>query len=820
MELGGTIEPSVQTVNCGADFQLVGRVLRTLSWDVLQNLSEAMLYIDLEGRIIECNQTALNLSGYSRDELIGRSIIELVHPDDRETALAAKTPVLTGYRDALEIRVVAKDGACLTVSASSTPLRDQGRTVGLIIVGHNITDLKTAHLALEQGNLDLLFLNEVSQAVTSTLDLNEVLTKLMARINDVLGMEAASILLVDESSRDLVFATAAGGGAEQVKGLRLQPGQGIAGWVAQEGQTLLVPDVSEDPRFYPQVDRQSGFVTRSVLCVPLKVKGRVVGVIEALNKAEGTFTARDRRLLEAMAPTAAIAIENARLYQALRTTKEFNESIVQGMTEGLLIEDEQGRITFVNPRTEAMLGYAPGELMGRHWTDIVSPVYLQRVEEELAKRTKGISSRYEAALLSKSGREILVLISVRPQFATGHYVGALSVFTDVTERKQLEEQLRRSQKMEALGTLAGGIAHDFNNILGGILGYASFIRAQMGINDPFRSDVETIIHSVQRAAELTNQLLTFARGSRPETCSVNLCDSVREVVKLLERTIDRSIAIKLCLDGELIAVEGDAAQLQQMLLNLCLNSRDAMPAGGILTIEARNVSWDEKQTIPDLKPGDYVYLSVTDSGVGMDADTLSHLFEPFFTTKREQVGNKHSGLGLAMVYSIVRNHNGVVYAGSELGQGSTFHVYLPASTQPVSPTVPPVKVLSGGTETILVVDDEEIIRDAAQRILCSAGYTVLTAENGRQAVEVFRRRHEEIGLVILDIIMPEMGGEETFIRLQEIDHRVQALLTSGYSQEGRADNILRAGARGFLQKPYTAEDVLYKVRVVLDGQLD
>ena len=224
------------------------------------------------------------------------------------------------------------------------------------------------------------------------------------------------------------------------------------------------------------------------------------------------------------------------------------------------------------------------------------------------------------------------------------------------------------------------------------------------------------------------------------------------------------------------------------------------------------------QTLPGLQPGDYVHLSVSDTGIGMDDETRSHLFEPFFTTKREQGGRKHSGLGLAMVYSIVRNHNGLVRAESDVGRGSTFHVYLPVSTRPEVPTTEVrTEVVKGGTETILVVDDEEVIRDVARRILCSAGYTVLTAENGVQAIELFRQQHEEIDLVILDMIMPEMGGAATFARLREIDPQVRALLSTGYSQEGRAEDILRTGVQGFLQKPYTVEEVLRKVRLVLDG---
>ena len=797
----------------------IRQILKSSAWEILQALAEPILCVDLAGVIVECNQAAATMGGYACEELIGRPFIEFVHPDDRPAVLATMSPALAGRQEFLELRVAIKDGTYLILSINSTPLQDQGQTVGLLILARDVTDLKKTQQALEQGNLDLLFLNEVSQAVTSTLDLNEVLTNLMARINDVLGMEAASILLVNESSGELEFATAAGGGAEQVKGLRLRPGQGIAGWVAQTGQTLLVPDVSKDSRFYPEIDNLSGFVTRSVLCVPLKIKGRVVGVIEALNKAEGTFTEHDRHLLEAMAPTAAIAIENAQFYQALRESEEKYRTLSESSLVGVyLIQD--GLFRYVNRQLASWFSYVPEELIDHKGPlDLTVPEDRSLVQENLRQRLVGevTSMNYTFRGLRKDGTTFDVEAFGTRTIYQGR-PAVLGTLLDITERKQLEEQLRRSQKMEALGTLAGGIAHDFNNILGGILGYASFIYNQMAADDPFRDDVATIVHSAKRAAELTNQLLVFARGSRPETRAVNLGETVQEVVKLLGRTVDKSIVIQPCLDDKPAVVEGDPAQLQQMLLNLCLNACDAMPGGGLLTINLQREHVGLTQTLPGLQPGDYVHLSVSDTGIGMDDETRSHLFEPFFTTKREQGGRKHSGLGLAMVYSIVRNHNGLVRAESDVGRGSTFHVYLPVSTRPEVPTTEVrTEVVKGGTETILVVDDEEVIRDVARRILCSAGYTVLTAENGVQAIELFRQQHEEIDLVILDMIMPEMGGAATFARLREIDPQVRALLSTGYSQEGRAEDILRTGVQGFLQKPYTVEEVLRKVRLVLDG---
>ena len=295
---------------------------------------------------------------------------------------------------------------------------------------------------------------------------------------------------------------------------------------------------------------------------------------------------------------------------------------------------------------------------------------------------------------------------------------------------------------------------------------------------------------------------------------LSLNDVAREVIGLLERTIDKAIAIEPYLADDLDTVEGDASQLHQVLLNLCLNARDAMPQGGRLIIETKNMTLSEARTRTelDLKAGQYVLLSVTDTGIGMDAAIQQHLFEPFFTTKEEG-----RGLGLATVYGIVRGHGGAIHVYSEPGQGSTFKVYLPVASRPAEDTAPKEAEVVGGTETVLVVDDEESVRKLLRRILEEGGYSVLLATDGVKAVELYTRLSAEIDLVVLDIIMPRMGGRETYERLREINPGVKVLLSSGYSENGQAQDILAAGARGFLQKPYDLRAVLHKVREVLEG---
>jgi CheY-like chemotaxis protein len=329
-----------------------------------------------------------------------------------------------------------------------------------------------------------------------------------------------------------------------------------------------------------------------------------------------------------------------------------------------------------------------------------------------------------------------------------------------------------------------------------------------------RLDVETIIRSARRGSELTRQLLTFARRRRIEVHSLSLNDIAREVIGLLKRTIDKAIAIEPYLADDLATVEGNAGQIQQMLLNLCLNARDAMPQGGQLIIETQNVTLSEEKarTELNLEAGQYVLLSVTDTGIGMDAETQQHLFEPFFTTK-----DQGRGLGLAMAFGIVRGHGGAIHVYSEPGQGSTFKVYLPVASRPTEDTALEEVEVAGGTETVLVVDDEEPVRALLRRILEEGGYTVLLTTDGFEAVELYTRLSTKIDLVVLDIIMPQMSGWETYERLREINPEVKVLLSSGYSENGQAQDILAAGARGFLQKPYDLRAVLRKVREVLDS---
>ena len=392
----------------------------------------------------------------------------------------------------------------------------------------------------------------------------------------------------------------------------------------------------------------------------------------------------------------------------------------------------------------------------------------------------------------------------------------LAFIMDVTETKNLRAQLLQAQKMEAIGTLAGGVAHDFNNLLQVVIGYSELIMMDPQISDKLRKNVKSINKVATNGADLVKSLLTFSRKTETKPKPINLNREIVQIKKLLDRTIPKMIEIELDLQEELSLINADSSQIEQVVMNLAVNARDAMPEGGRLILETENVILDAAYCAVhlDAAPGPHVLLSVSDTGQGMDKKTMERIFEPFFTTKAL---GKGTGLGLAMVYGLVKQHQGSIICYSEPEVGTTFKIYFPSLLPQNDSDESKISQSSiGGTETILLVDDEENVRDVGKDLLEGSGYTVITASSGREALELYRDKRSSISLIILDLIMPEMGGKECLEGLLKIDSSVKTLICSGYSANGTAKEAVATGAKGFISKPYNLNEMLAQIRRIID----
>jgi two-component system cell cycle sensor histidine kinase/response regulator CckA len=502
--------------------------------------------------------------------------------------------------------------------------------------------------------------------------------------------------------------------------------------------------------------------------------------------------------------------------ESLRESEERYRSLVAHGSDMIYIAQD-GIIKFPNPATMAITGYTEEELAALPFTRLVHPEDRKMVGDRHRRRLLGeeVPSTYTFRILTKAEEALWVQLNAALITWEGR-PGILCSLRDVTPQKKLEAQFIQAQKMEAVGILAGGIAHDFNNLLQAVLGYTEILIAGESTGDMDFRQLHEIRRVALRGAELVRQLLTFGRKVQSNPRPILLNQEIRQIERMLKRTLPKMIDVELNLSEELWTVCADPVQIGQIIMNLAVNAKDAMPEGGKLLIATRNTILDEQFCKSHLgsRPGKYALLTIADTGQGMNREVLKHLFEPFFTTK--EVG-KGTGLGLPMVYGIVKTHGGYIECDSELGRGTIFEIYLPAEEQAVRLEEPqPKSNLRGGTEAILLVDDEETLRNLGEAILTRYGYRVQTAPNGEAALEIYRGQPEKIHLVLLDLIMPGMGGLRCLEQLLTINPDVKVVITTGYSPEGPPTAVLETGARKFIAKPYASAELLQVVREALD----
>jgi PAS domain S-box-containing protein len=753
---------------------------------ILESIEDGYFEVDLAGNFTSFNDSLCRIAGYPREELRGMNNRDYTSAETAKNMYQIFNRTYSTGEPAkmVDYEIFRKDGSPRILEMSASLMKDStGEPIGFRGVVRDVTERKRAVEALRESEERFREMAE---------NLREVFWMFDWVKQKVIYVSPAYKEIWGRSIQDLYKSY-----EEWSKSIHPDDTE-----YARESFAKIVETGGGEPREY-RIVRPDGTV-RWISDRGFAIQGedgqvqRIAGIAEDIT-------------------------ERYQAMEALRASEEKYRTALEANPDPVVVYDIEGKVVYFNPAFTRVFGWSLGERLGKKMDSFVPEESWPETKMMIDRVLAGESfSGIESSRYTKKSKTIPVSISGAVlRDMDGNPVGSVINLRDISEQKNLESQLQHAQKMEAVGTLAGGIAHDFNNLLQAIQGYTELLLMRKKDGEPGFRELQEVIRASKRGAELTQQLLTFSRKVESKRKPLDLNQEVGELRQLLERALPKMIEVEFNLDPDLQMIKADSTQLKQVLMNLALNAKDAMPEGGKLVIETQNITLDQEfcKRYAEIKPGDYVLLSMADTGHGMDKETLEHIFDPFYTTK--EVG-KGTGLGLAIVYGIVKNHEGYVMCHSRPESGTSFRVYLPAS-EAVTECAEVVEALEskplamGGEETILLVDDEEFIRELMVDVLGQAGYTVLTAGNGEQALEVYRREQAQIDLIILDLIMPGMGGSKCLEELLKIGSQARVLIASGYSPDASTKGALETGAAGFINKPYDTKQLLELVRKILDN---
>ncbi len=727
------------------------------------------------GLILDANEGLAGMLGYERDELLGRSSLELgiwTDPHQRERVasdLEASIPIRER-----EVELRTKTGDIRHVLYSVEPV-DIGNERVILSAFNDVTERRQAEQALRDSEERYRLLFESNPQPMWVFDVE---TLAFLAVND------AACRHYGYSRDEFLSMTIR----------EIRPAEDVP---------VLLSQMAHERREYQESGlwrhrkRDGSIIEVEITSHPLVFDGRQAELVLVNDVTERRHAERRER----------------------QRTMYLN-ALVENSPLAILVLDDEHRIQIANPAFRLLFGYSAEELLGRNPDDLISPMD-DVLREEVAALTRESLAGRPVHISTKRRRKDGKLVEVDfygvPLTDAGRLIGVYAIYQDVSERNQLEIQLQQAQKMEAVGQLAGGVAHDFNNVLTAILGYSDLLAMQLGEGSPMLESVDEIRRAGERAASLTRQLLAFSRRQVLEPRVLDPNELMRNVEKMLRRLIGEDVALATRLDPSIGRMRADPGQVEQVLLNLAVNARDAMPRGGTLTIETQNAELDESyaQEHVTVKPGSYVMIAATDTGTGMDAEVKAHIFEPFFTTKEK---GKGTGLGLATVYGIVKQSGGYIWVYSEPGHGTAFKIYFPRVESPAERlSRKEAQRTLRGTETILLVEDELPVRRLARAILESHGYAVLEADGAERALELVQHHSGALDLLLTDVVMPKMGGSDLAMLVHGLRPEVKVLYMSGYTDDAIVRQGLVAEGSRFLQKPFTPDALAAKVRDVLDS---
>jgi two-component system, cell cycle sensor histidine kinase and response regulator CckA len=770
--------------------------------------------LDAENRVTHINSEFTRVFGFKLAEAQNRRLDFLIMPPDRAAEIRWIQEMMNkGQMVALETKRQRKDGTLLDVFVSGAPVMISGKHAGTCAVFRDISEEKRSQ-ALSSALL------RIAEKASSAEDLPHFYAAIHNIVAEFMYARNFYLALYDPATQLLSFPYFVD--EVDARPAPKKPGKGLTEYVLRTGEPLLcTPDVFEQLVKEGQAELM-GAPSLDWLGVPLKSGGNTIGVVVVQSyNGNARFGENEKGILTFVSQQLASAIEHKRSEEALRRSEARYRSLIQSAAYGIYCCGLNGRFLEMNAAVIGMLGYdAAEEVLA---LDPEHDVFVD--SSELANLIRNFRdgtrlNNIEVRWKRKDGKVITVRLSGRVVNHPDDTTEVLEIIAeDVTEQRVLENQFRQAQKMEAVGRLAGGVAHDFNNLLTVISGYTEVLMERTQAHNPLYPKIQAIHQATERATSVTRQLLAFSRKQMLELKVVDINVIVGEMQRLLRPLIGENIELETRLARDLGRTRADAGQIEQVIMNLVVNSKDAMPSGGKITIQTNNKELHKDSVSREhsyIRPGSYIVLSVSDNGHGMDKDTQARIFEPFFTTKEK---GKGTGLGLSTVYGIVKQSGGYILAESQPGQGTTFSIYLPRVDEPAE-TIGHIAIKQaqkGGSETVLLVEDEESVRQLVRELLEAQGYQILEAENGEEALQI-AAMHSEIDMLITDVVMPGMSGRELSARLCASHPHTKLLYLSGYTEDAIVhEGVLEPGT-AFLQKPFTLQTLARKVREVLGSE--